>query len=43
MCLDTAHAVAADYRLGRQAEVGCFLDRMQGLLGLERMWGCGIF
>lgn len=37
VCLDTAHAHAAGYRLSRPGEVGRFLDRVEELLGLERV------
>ena len=37
VCLDTAHAHAAGYRLGNAREVSGFLDRVQGLLGLEKV------
>ena len=37
VCLDTAHAYAAGYRLAQTTEVGRFVDRVQGLLGLERV------
>ncbi|MFH1035864.1 MAG: deoxyribonuclease IV [Pseudomonadota bacterium] len=37
VCLDTAHAHAAGYRLSRTGDVGRFLDRVDGLLGLDRV------
>jgi len=37
VCLDTAHAWAAGYRLADAVAVGRFLDHAQGLVGLERV------
>lgn len=37
VCLDTAHAWAAGYDLRGPQQVGRFLARVQGLLGLERV------
>lgn len=37
VCLDTAHAFAAGYRLEDAAAAGRFLDRAQALVGLERV------
>jgi deoxyribonuclease-4 len=37
VCLDTAHAHAAGYRLSQPGDVGRFLDRVEGLLGLKRV------
>ena len=37
VCLDTAHAYAAGYHLEDAAAVGRYLNRVEGLLGLERV------
>lgn len=37
VCLDTAHALAAGYRLDRPGGARAFLDRVEAILGLKRV------